>query len=467
MRKGYITVYFSLVFVLCVSLLIGLMYGARENAIRAKAKEAMDISVKSVFGEYQRNIWDRYHMLFVDTTYGYDTEPLVLSEEHLIRCLNENFDEERFSLLEGKDLLKLYCNNAETDEVRFVSDDNGYSIRSQARRVMGYKYGIEYIEKLYKEAAEADERLSRGDLSDSFERAKDEVEKESDPTLQDWTGAADAAIFSESEPSRLTTINLLLKDSSGVSKMCLSEENLFKNRELNEGNYDTGPEETITDILMFKEYVLDYFGNYSEKKDETVLEYEAEYCIAGNVSDAENLESVLNRILLVREGANAIVLASDETKMNLIEGISEVATALIACPELEPALAALIFLLWCFAESVSEVRVLLKGGKIPTVKKPEDWRTDFSYILSMREEASLEGEGMSYKDYLRVFLYLEDKDKLTLRVCDLMEANVRKDVSDSSFRLDNCIDAWKVTAYISSEYGYDYLATRNFNIENY
>ena len=67
------------------------------------------------FGEYQKELWQEYNLIFVDATYGYETDSFILPEEHYVGYLNENFDEGGVSFLGGRDLLKLEAYYAETD----------------------------------------------------------------------------------------------------------------------------------------------------------------------------------------------------------------------------------------------------------------------------------------------------------------------------------------------------------------
>lgn len=467
MRKGYITVYFSIALTICLSLLIGMIYGARENAIRQKTKVSVDISIMSAFSEYQKELWEMYDLIFVDSTYGYDVEPIVLSEEHLENCLERNFDEEKFSLIGGKDFLKLNCVDIETKRIRFFGDCGGQPIRDQAARVMRYKYGVGYVEDLYMKAKEAEVLTSPNELDESFERAKEKIDAETDVEISAWKQASDEALFSEKSVSTWGTVSAVFRDLSGISPKVLIEEDLFENHDRNTGNYDVAYEEKAEDILLFKEYVIEHFGNILDKKNESVLDYEVEYCIAGDPQDSKNLEKVLNRILLIREAANASTLAGDTARMSEIEFAAEIISSVLVNPELAPAFSSLIFFLWCYAESIADLRALMDGKKVPLIKTTEQWQTGMSAVFGSGEVTENEENGWNYKSYLRLLLLLEDKEKLTLRVADLMETNIRAKLMNNDFRLDNCFDAWEVTAYVSSEYGYDYMATRRFDMENY
>ena len=459
MRKGYVTVFFALAIVICMSLFIGLMYGARESAIRARAKEATDVSMRSVFAEYQKELWKEYNLLFVDATYGYDTDSLILPEEHYVAYLNENFDEGGFTLFEGKDLLKLSASFAETDEIRLATDNDGAAIRTQAVNFMKHKYGVAYLESLYESISEYEATLEEAS-------AEPEVSEEiiDSPVLEEWKESYGDTILGEKEVSLLSSLRLVLSDTSDVSGISVNNKALVSGRALNKGNSTAIDSSDSTDNLFFKEYLLEYTNNYLNKEKETVLSYETEYLIAGKNVDSHNLESVVNRLLVTREVMNVAALKKDEQRMQTIKIFSTVVASAILKPDMEPALEGTVISLWSFAESVGDVKLLLNGKKVPFMKSPEEWRTSLMGVFSGKKDDGYEN-GLTYTDYLRLFVATSDVSVLTKRIMNLCELNVRKWAENERFRLDYCFDRWAVTAYLQSEYGYQYTIKRFYDVE--
>ena len=75
------------------------------------------------------------------------------------------------------------------------------------------------------------------------------------------------------------------------------------------------------------------------------------------------------------------------------------------------------------------------------------------------------GEIVTGRDYLRMFVAMADTENLTKRFMDLCELNVRKWTERDGFRLDFCFDRWVVTAYLQSEFGYQYTIKRQYDLE--
>ena len=460
------TVFFTLIVSVILTFILGMIYGVRENAIRLKVKQSADVSMRSSFAEYERILWERYNLLFVDIGYGFDVDSFLAIEDHYTEFMNNNFDEMTFRLLGGVDLLKLDCKETQTQAVRFATDNNGEAIRKQAIKAMKYKYGVGFIEDFLEHYQSArDNNLLDATGNEMAIEAIERLEEESSPVLQEIEAASREAIFGETNVSTFSTLKKVVRDISSISRTTIDVNSLLEKRSINQGNSEASGESGLTDNLIFYEYVLTYMGNYVSKKPDTALTYECEYLIRGKKSDIENLEGVVNRLLLIREASNLMTLLSDENRMNEIEALATGIAYILQNPELSTVIETVIASLWSYAESKCDVSVLLDGGKVPLIKTSSEWKTTMANIFTRRRESEGYEYGMGYRDYLRLFLYLEGADTVTKRMMNLLELNVRKEQGRKTFNLDNCIDRWKIKAYVSSEYGYDYIVEREIDLE--
>ena len=238
----------------------------------------------------------------------------------------------------------------------------------------------------------------------------------------------------------------------------------IKENAVNHGNIDIsqleGWEET-TQRILFHEYLLRYMGRYSAEKEGNPLWYEVEYIIGGALSDRENLRFVVNRLFAVREAANAVYLFGSEENYAIAKALGEAIAAALMVPEIGELFTVSLVLGWAFAESVYDVKTLLSGGRIPLLKNDDSWHYGLQGILqgdlaeaSDSEEAS-KTEGMSYEDYLRVFLFLTDSREVTFRAMNVVEQNIRNTEGNSAFRLDACLTEIEMNVKVQSRYGYE------------
>ena len=75
MRKGYITVYLSLVTGILLSLLLTVIEGVRMHTIRTQTECVMDMAMDSALAEYHREMLEQYELFFIPVSYTHLTLP--------------------------------------------------------------------------------------------------------------------------------------------------------------------------------------------------------------------------------------------------------------------------------------------------------------------------------------------------------------------------------------------------------
>ena len=65
-KRGEITVFLSLTLVCILSLFMGLLESARTAGARLYLTMAANSAMASVMSQYNRNLWDMYHLLFLE-----------------------------------------------------------------------------------------------------------------------------------------------------------------------------------------------------------------------------------------------------------------------------------------------------------------------------------------------------------------------------------------------------------------
>lgn len=224
----------------------------------------------------------------------------------------------------------------------------------------------------------------------------------------------------------------------------------------------------IADTCIFLRYIMEKCGNYRNRKETSEISYQVEYLLQGRDNDLDNLRGTANKLLLIREAANMAYLYGDSGKQNEARGTALLITALLGLPELEEAVTQLILFAWGYAESVKDMRMLFDGEKVPVIKDGGSWNTPYSQLLTFRGHLSEYPKGQSglgYEDYLQALLFLMPQEKVTGRLMDIMEADIRRTKGNSCFRIDGCIDGMRAEAAVSSGYGYQYTIARSYGYE--
>ena len=232
-----------------------------------------------------------------------------------------------------------------------------------------------------------------------------------------------------------------------------------KNGALNVGNAMVTESVTPVERVLFHTYLLRHTGYYGKEKAGGLLRYQVEYLLNGKSSDKENLTGTMWKLCTLRSAANLLFLYKDEKKVAAAQTVAKAAAAVILMPELEFLMETSILLGWAYVEGMYDVKVLLKGGKIPLMKSSEEWHYDLDSILESADMQVSDSnqKGLDYAEYLQILLFLADGETTAFRFMDIVEMDVRQTAGNQEFRMDGCIDYLEVTAIYKSRFDYRHV----------
>lgn len=463
MRKGYLTVFLALTLTIMISLCLTAIEGVRRNTMRMEIECVSDIAYNSVLAEYHRELLEQYDLLFIDTSYGTAVPDYKNTAEHFHNYMNYNFGSDRWLMpLAGVDFLKLESGQVRILEASVATDDDGMVLRRQAANHILDKLGVGIVKDVQNWLQE----VSGYDyLTDRTEEARDKSVKE----LNDWESLESTVIEDPGAIIADYRNNKLLSTvtSGNLSHQTIHKELYVSSRNCNRGtgmNPDREYRESFVEQILFHEYIVQKTGHYGSEKEKGVLRYQTEYILEGKESDLENLKNIIYKLLVFREAANTAHLYGDAGKKGLAEAAATIIASACMVPQAAPVLEVLLILAWACAESIYDVKSLLAGGRVPVMKKAEEWHYGLDNILdfgAIKSEVS-EGSGMSYEDFLRVFLCFQDVRTNTFRLMDIMEMDIRQTKGNSHFRMDGCIDSFLAEATVKSGYGPQYTIKRRY-----
>ena len=192
-----------------------------------------------------------------------------------------------------------------------------------------------------------------------------------------------------------------------------------------------------------------------------------EYILAGKNSDRKNLEKVVGRLLLIREGINSASLMADSVKMAQVHTLALAIASGFLIPPAAVIIDAALVLCWSFAESVLDLRELLYGGKVPLVKNASNWQLSLENLPYLLEKMDTERKnaenGMSYEDYLQIMLLSQSKKEKLERGMDMIEVHIRSHSGRQEFRLDNCIEAIEASIDVEANRIKTFTVTRQYS----
>lgn len=436
-KRGEITVFLALTFLVLVSFLMGVMDAGSLQMTKSYRRADMNRSIESVFAEYQKELFEEYDIFAIEGSY----EGGSFSED-LVKKRLEYFGAAGIQ--------------QEFQSLTFLTDYNGREFVKQAQIYALAKHGMDSLqdflinEETWRKKSEEGEVI-QNENRNTFEQYREEWSNSKNPLIN----------FSNIIPGNLA--NLIFPKDKVLSDKTVCPEELVSNRQLRVGYGNPVNSKSLKSFgkPAFCEYLMDHFDSATADNSQAALEYELEYLIAGKYSDRENIEEIIKKLIGIRFASNYAYLQTDSVKQAEAEALGVSIMALLGVSDVTGTSKDMVLLLWSFGESVMDVRSLLRGYRIPLIKTAECWQLDLQSLTRLgTEEDHLEGndmqDGPDYEGYLKMLVFLTGEEKLAMRGMDLVELSLRYEQQFTWFYLDQCITSMKVKSTCKLRRGVEY-----------
>ena len=244
-------------------------------------------------------------------------------------------------------------------------------------------------------------------------------------------------------------LSLVLPENTKVSGKFINIEETVSHRSLEKGTMDSYVGTDWYQKVLFYQYLVNYLGNYVEKQQDRVLEYELEYVLGGKRNDADNLKIVVTELLAMREPLNMASLTASSQRQSEAMALAVTLAGVSANPAVIEAVKYGILVAWAFAESVLDVRTLLSGGKITMIKSDADWTSNVHMIPELLSGWSVAkdcSQGLDYGQYAAILLLFHKGNTLAMRTMDVEEAYVQTQEGYENFQMDHVLCETELTA---------------------
>lgn len=334
----------------------------------------------------------------------------------------------------------------ELKAVREVTASEGkvyQSVEAQHQQVQKQIYTLERMQKVFHGDVDAADGygILKENITACAELSKISLEKEEKQESQ--TAIEILPLFKTIKAlAEDGVLGIVLDDSETLSSRKIDTENLPSQMtgiktEKTKNLFQQKVEDSV-DNLVWNIYLEQYLDCYTGGGT-----YDLEYVIGGKNTDRENLKKTVEQLVLLRQAMNLVHLLGDEAKKLQAQSAAGALFAFTANPAVIQAMSTVILTAWAYAEAVSDVRILMYGGKLDFWKSQNQWRLslqDAVYIenwkLSKKKIASF-NQGLDYSEYLRILLFFHSKDNNLYRGCDMIQWNICQ--QDTDFRLDSCM----------------------------
>ena len=463
---GVISLYLCLMLGVMITIILIILKAARISANGSQAVIVTDAAADSVLSEYNRDLLERYGLLFIDTSYGSGKGSVDKLIDRVRLYTGYNTDIKDDIRIVGNSLTDITADDIEITALSRATDDNGAVFRYMAISYMLQHYGYAYVDAA---GDMVDSSISQGLYDGDIVKENDDAEKAvADVDLPDIEGVdwdeVDTSSHTEevSKSRHKGILKLVCKDKISDKGVDISLYASHRNLVVGNGMYEKWPEyNDVVDELMFNEYILLKCGCKTEPVEKSVLDYEVEYVIYGYSNDNDNLKKAAERLLLIRGTANSIYFFSHGEMSAEASKMAADLAVVTLLPGLEPIYKAAIVAAWIYVESLNDVKILLSGGKVPLIKEKGDWNISLKNAMTFNLKGGGSDKGFSYKDYLRLLLYITDSEDKTKRMMDIVEMDIRNISEHDAFALDDCIAAFKVQIIYSCD-DCSYLIQRSY-----
>ncbi|MDD3279381.1 MAG: DUF5702 domain-containing protein [Lachnospiraceae bacterium] len=462
--RGSISVYLCLTLTLVIALFAAMLQSVRTACGRTMVSSATEQGISSLFAQYDRQLLEEYDLFYIDGGYGSGSLQMGRLYDTIYDAATRSLSPYGQSFAKGNMCGVSFADGSITGYT-LATDQTGNSFASQVSEYMKLRLGVLGIQQISQIMNSQNQSLTnqeQGILQIPDSNPLDTYEQQ---LANGSSEEHDASNIEETEGTEITEVEVPDKNPIDVireirkmgileivaehpeelSGACLEEE-LPSGRKLQQGmGVQTGDKADIGDKLLMQEYLIDKFPNYCAKKETGGLRYQLEYAIAGKDSDQENLKSVVNQIMVMREGANMLYLYSSLEKKAQADALAAAIAAAFGIPVAQSVIALALIACWAFAESILDVRELLAGGKIALIKSDASWQLSISNIGKLLEgkdqyRRNIE-DGVDYRGYLRMLLTVKSHDTLTKKAMDLVEYNMNLKNPEKEFRIDCCVGA--------------------------
>lgn len=202
-------------------------------------------------------------------------------------------------------------------------------------------------------------------------------------------------------------------------------------------------------------YLGDSFGCYTDQSltEDTVMKYEQEYIVCGKSADNDNLTLMLLQILLLRLTTCGIYVFSNTEMNKQAEAVATAAVGFTGMPFLIAMAKYLILFIWAFEEASVETAALALGKRISltadgtgfAITMPDLVRFSPQTVQNKAGSYPERNPGISYKEYLYIFMLTKGRKRVAYRAMDLIQENLRYEYNED-FLMINCMTGFSAEA---------------------
>lgn len=190
--------------------------------------------------------------------------------------------------------------------------------------------------------------------------------------------------------------------------------------------------------ILTDDYILSYMTTRLSGVSDDKLNNEIEYILCGNASCDANNDKVEQKIVALRFILNFTNIMRNKEKVTIAEAMAAAIAAVVSRGAGVTLYKYIIISAWALIDSYVDAEKLIQGESVP--------------LLEI-EGGDKVNEIQDYNFYLRILLLFTDTETKLLRICDIIEINM-KEITGENYKLSSvynsvCVKAVTEISYIS------------------
>jgi len=194
----------------------------------------------------------------------------------------------------------------------------------------------------------------------------------------------------------------------------------------------------VADEILIDDYVVTYMTSRLSGVSDEKLKNEIEYILCGDASCDKNNDSVEQKIIALRFILNFMNIMNSKEKVAMAHAMAKGIAYAISFGVGVTVYKYIIISVWALMESYSDLEKLIKGESVPIIE-------------TKGGENSKINELQDYTFYLRILLLFVDKETKLLRICDMIEINM-KELTGENYKLSGVYNSISVKAITEFEF---------------
>ena len=172
--------------------------------------------------------------------------------------------------------------------------------------------------------------------------------------------------------------------------------------------------ENLEENVLIDDYILTYMTTRLDLPSQDRLNNETEYILEGSASCAENNQMVEYKILAIRFVLDLIQVLQDPERCAEAEAIARAVAAAISMGAGVPFYKLLILSGFALYDACQDLHRLLRGEAVPLIGIPGETGERLDSL-------------QNYSFYLRILLLMTTESEKLMRICDIIELNMREE----------------------------------------